>query len=129
MRVKALHLTLAILIAVMCCGRGFAHHSVSAEFDHNKSMTLAGTITKVEWTNPHAFFYVDVKDPKTGATVNWICELPSPKALAVRSWTPDSLKVGMTVSLNGTLARDGSRKVYTQSITTNGGHALCATGC
>jgi hypothetical protein len=102
---------------------------VSAEFDRSKSTALAGTITKVEWTNPHAFFYVDVKDAKTGATINWICELPSPKALAVRNWTPDSLKVGMMVSLNGTLARDGSRKVYTQSITVNGGHLLCATGC
>lgn len=129
MRFRALHLTLAIVAGAICAAHGFAHHSVSAEFDHSKSTMLAGIITKVEWTNPHVFFYVDVKDPKTGATLNWICELPSPKALAFRSWSPDSLKVGMTVSLNGTLARDGSRKVYTQSISINGGHVLCATGC
>jgi hypothetical protein len=105
-----------------------AHHSVSAEFDSTKSETIFGTITKIEWTNPHAFFYLDVKDPRTGATLNWACELPSPKALAVRGWTPDSLKVGMTVNVRGMPARDGGHKVNARTIAVNGG-VLCAGNC
>src|SRR5882672_7678257 len=97
-------------------GTAFAHHSVSAEFDGNKRARLSGTVTKVEWMNPHTFFYVDVKDPKTGKVVNWACELGSPNGLVALGWTPSTLKVGMAVSLTGTVARDGSYKVNARNI-------------
>jgi hypothetical protein len=86
-------------------------------------------ITKVEWTNPHAFFYVDLKDAKTGLIMNWVCELPSPKALAVRGWTTDTLKVGMTVNVHGILARDGGRKLNARTVAVIGGSVLCAANC
>jgi hypothetical protein len=98
----------------------FAHHSIAAEFDVNHRIMLTGTVTKVEWTNPHTFFYIDVKDPKTATVVKWACELGSPNMLAMRGWKPDTLKVGMTVSLTGTQARDGSHKVIARNIIADG---------
>src|SRR5262245_807708 len=97
-----------------------AHHSVSAEFDGNRRVMLTGTITKVAWLNPHTFFYVDVRDPKGGNVVNWACELGSPNMLLALGWTQTTLKVGMTVSFTGTLARDGSRKVIARNIVADG---------
>jgi hypothetical protein len=99
---------------------GFAHHSISAEFDGNQHTILSGTITKVAWLNPHSFFYVDVKDPKTGSIVNWACELGSPNMLTTLGWTHTTLKVGMTVSLTGILARDGSHRVIARNIVADG---------
>ena len=106
-----------------------AHHSIAAEFDSTKWAAFLGTITKIEWTNPHAFVYVDVKDPKTGVTLNWVCELPSPKALAAHGWTTDALKVGMTVNVRGMLARDGARKLNARTVAVNGGNVLCTGSC
>jgi hypothetical protein len=97
-----------------------AHHSVSAEFDGRRHVSLAGTVTKVEWTNPHTFFYIDVKDLKTGMVTNWACELASPNGLAAMGWLPSTLRVGMFVSLTGTLARDGTRKVNARNIVADG---------
>jgi hypothetical protein len=100
----------------------FAHHSLAAEFDTTKRIPLAGILTKVEWTNPHAFFYLDVKDPSTGKVLQWTCELGSPNMLVTRGWKPDTLKVGMSVSLTGTPARDGSHKVVARNIIADGNH-------
>lgn len=115
---------LALSFAALALSGGsvaaFAHHSVSAEFDGNKRTMFSGTVTKVEWMNPHTFFYVDVKDPKTGKVVNWACELGSPNGLVALGWTPNTLKVGMAVSLTGTLARDGSYKVNARNIIVDG---------
>jgi hypothetical protein len=93
-----------------------AHHSVSVEFDESRRLPLTGTVTKVEWQNPHTFFYIDVRDPKTKMVNNWACQLGSPNMLANLGWTRTTLKVGMTVSLTGTVARDGSRKVIARKI-------------
>jgi hypothetical protein len=127
MKMTSFSLLLAAFLAVV--PGASAHHSISAEFDSTKWAAISGTITKIEWTNPHAFFYVDVKDPKTGVTLNWACELPNPKALAVRGWTTDSLKVGMTVNVRGMPARDGGRKVNARTVAVNGAGVLCAGNC
>jgi len=85
----------------------FAHHSFQAEYDADKPVTLKGTVTKVEWTNPHARFYVDVKDD-SGKVTNWNFELASPNGLMRQGWTRHSLKVGDVVSVTGAMAKDGS---------------------
>jgi hypothetical protein len=110
--------TITILLTVTLTAS--AHHSVSAEFDASRRIMLTGTITKVSWLNPHTFFFVDVKDPKAGNVVNWACELGSPNMLLALGWTQTTLKVGMTVSFTGTLARDGSHKVIARNIVADG---------
>jgi len=85
----------------------FAHHSFAAEYDSDKQVTLSGSVTKVEWMNPHARFYIDVKDD-SGKMTNWELELGSPNALLRKGWTRNSLKVGDSVTVNAYLAKDGS---------------------
>src|SRR5262252_5962186 len=82
-----------------------AHHSFAAEYDAAKPVQMTGTITKVEWMNPHVFFYMDVKDA-SGKVVNWACEMGSPNALSREGWTRNTLKIGMSVAFEGTLAKD-----------------------
>lgn len=84
-----------------------AHHSFAAEYDDKKPVTVSGTVTKVEWLNPHARFYVDVKD-EGGKVTNWEFELGSPNALMRRGWTRNSLKIGDVVKIDGYRAKDGS---------------------
>jgi len=85
-----------------------AHHSFAAEYDANKPVTLKGTVTKVEWTNPHARFYVEVKDER-GEVTNWNLELASPNVLVRNGWTRKSLNVGDEVTVQGSAAKDGSK--------------------
>ena len=84
-----------------------AHHSFSAEFDAQKSIEVTGVVTKLDWANPHTYFWIDVKDEK-GATVNWGCETNGPNGLIRAGWRRDSLKVGDTVTVGGYRAKDGS---------------------
>jgi hypothetical protein len=84
-----------------------AHHSFAAEYDAKKPVTLKGAVSKIEWTNPHARFYVDVKDDK-GAVTTWNLELASPNVLRRNGWTRTSLKVGDEVTVEGSWAKDGS---------------------
>jgi hypothetical protein len=86
----------------------FAHHSFTAEYDSAKIMQFTGAVTKVEWMNPHARFYVDVKNAQ-GVVTNWNFELGSPIFLRKLGWKQDSLKVGDQVSVEGYLAKDGSK--------------------
>jgi hypothetical protein len=85
-----------------------AHHSFSAEFDVTKPFKLTGVVTKVQWLNPHTFFYIDVTDEKTGKVTNWSFEMGNPNALMRAGWTRNTMKVGDTVSVEGSLARDGT---------------------
>jgi hypothetical protein len=84
-----------------------AHHSFAAEYDASKPIKFTGTVTKIEWTNPHCYFYVDVKT-ESGKIESWALELGNPNALLRNGWTPKSVKIGDEVSVEGTRAKDGS---------------------
>jgi uncharacterized protein DUF6152 len=121
MNTRVLTTSLVALAAIIALPlTAFTHHSVSAEFDGTKRIGLTGTITKVEWTNPHTFFYIDARDQKTGSVLKWACELGSPNMLIAQGWKLDTLKVGMTVTFTGILARDGSHKVIARNIVADG---------
>ena len=83
-----------------------AHHSFAAEYDSTKAITVKGTIQKLEWVNPHAYFWVDVKD-ENGKITTWAFESLSPNALARQGWNRNSLKKGEEVTVEGYLAKDG----------------------
>ena len=97
-----------------------AHHSFAAEFDSAKSINLTGVVTKVEWMNPHVYFYVDVKDDKTGKVANWGCEMGSPNGLTRTGWTRNTLKVGMVIQVEGSQAKDGSTVANARNVTVDG---------
>jgi DNA/RNA endonuclease YhcR with UshA esterase domain len=102
-----------------------AHHSFAAEYDINKPLRLAGTVTKVEWTNPHGRVYIDVKDEK-GEVTNWNFELGSPLQLRRQGWRQDSLKIGDQVTVEGYHARDGSKMANARRVTMADGRAVFA---
>jgi len=114
-------------ITVLCPAMTLAHHSFAAEFDNAMPVKIAGVVTKIEWRNPHAYFFVDVEDEK-GNAQNWAMELGSPNALARRGWTRDSLKIGDVVSVEGHRARDGSLKGNATSVVLAGGKRLFSSG-
>jgi hypothetical protein len=93
----ALHLT---------AGSSDAHHSFAAEFDAKRPFKMSGIVTKVEWQNPHTFFYIDVTDNTSGKVTNWGMEMGSPNGLMRNGWTRNTLKVGDVVSVEGSLSRD-----------------------
>jgi hypothetical protein len=102
-----------------------AHHSFTAEYDSAKIMQFTGAVTKVEWMNPHARFYVDVKNPQ-GAVTNWNFELGSPIFLRKLGWKQDSLKIGDQVTVEGYLAKDGSRMANARKVTLADGRSVFA---
>jgi hypothetical protein len=103
-----------------------AHHSFAAEYDDNKPVTLTGTVTKLEWMNPHAHFYLDIKDKETGAVKNWEFEVAALNALIRRGWTRNSLKPGDVVTVEGFLAKDGSALVNAKTVTMSDGRKIFA---
>lgn len=102
-----------------------AHHSFAAEFDANSPIELTGTVTKVEWANPHTYFYMDVTSPK-GDVESWALEMGSPNGLMRRGWTRDSMKIGDVVTVTGSRAKDGSAKGNARSVVLSTGKRLFA---
>jgi hypothetical protein len=101
----------------------WAHHSFAAEFDGSRSMRLIGTITRIEWTNPHSYFYIDVKDDK-GNVVNWGCEGAGPGALTRRGWSKGDVKLGDTLVVDGYPAKDGSHIIDARRVTLPDGRII-----
>src|SRR5215510_7714674 len=93
-----------------------AHHSFAAEFDGNKQVTLKGYVTKIEWTNPHVWFYLNVKKAD-GAVENWGFEMGPPHGLQARGWTRTTMKLGDEVEVTGTLAKNGSKRGNARTVT------------
>lgn len=102
-----------------------AHHSFAAEYDAKQPVTLKGVVTRVEWTNPHARFYVDVKDA-SGKVTNWNLELASPNVLIRSGWTRHSLKVGDEITVEGSRAKDGTNLANARSVVLADGHRVFA---
>jgi hypothetical protein len=116
--VALLALAIGIVVSV---APAMAHHSFSAEFDGTKAVTMKGYVTKVEWTNPHVWFYIDVKQ-SNGTTENWGFEMGPPHGLQGRGWTRTTMTLGEEVIVDGTLAKNGSKRGNARNVT------IAATG-
>ena len=115
---------LLMTIAVLASGLPIAaHHSFSAQYDRDKPITLKGAITKMEWANPHIYFYIDVAE-SGGATAHWAIEGGAPNTLYRAGWRRDSAKVGDLVTVDGFLARDGTKLVNMQTAVLADGRKL-----
>ena len=116
---------MSFLIAglLLSAGSVFAHHAFNAEYDASKVTRWLGTVTKVEWTNPHARFYIDVKDG-SGAVTNWNFEMGSPVVLRRQGWTRDSLTVGDQITVHGYPAKDGAKMASAKEVTLADGRTV-----
>lgn len=93
-----------------------AHHSFAAEYDSKKPVTLKGTVTKIDWMNPHVYFYIDVEE-EGGAVTNWGLEMGPPNGLQRQGWTRNTMKIGDVIVVEGTLAKDGTHQANARSVT------------
>jgi hypothetical protein len=116
MRVRLI-IALSVLLTATSA---LAHHSFASEYDSKQPITLKGVVTKVEWQNPHAYFYVNVKDDTTGALTNWALEMGAPSGLQRQGWTRNTLQVGDQVTVEGSRARNGSNLANARTVFKDG---------
>lgn len=117
------HIILAAGLASLGATYVLAHHSLAAEFDSTKPITLTGTLTKLDWRNPHAWIYLDVRNA-AGVIEKWQCELGSPNAMTRAGFTQDDVKVGDEIVIDAILARDGSKTVSTRNVKAKDGRMV-----
>jgi hypothetical protein len=112
-----LHTTLGTITILLAFGAtaALAHHSFAAEFDASKPVTLKGKVTKLEWTNPHIWIYLEAADDK-GNTGKWQCEGGAPNGLRRNGWSRNSLKEGDVITIEGSMAKDGSKTCNARSV-------------
>jgi hypothetical protein len=125
MKIQRVGLAVAVLFC-FCSVPLLGHHSFAAQYDASKPIGLKGTVTKVDWTNPHARFYIDVKD-SSGKVENWNFEMASPNVLMRNGWKRDTLKLGSMISVTGFMARQGERMAIAGSVTGPDGTPLFAS--
>jgi hypothetical protein len=110
-------LLVALMVAAPLATRVWAHHSFAAEYDSNKPLNIKGAVTKIEWNNPHVYFYIDVKDEKTGKVVNWALEMGAPAVIQRSGWTRTTMKIGDLVIVTGSQAKSGRPHGHARSVT------------
>jgi len=117
----------AVLFLVLAVKPALAHHAFAAEFDAKRPIKLRGTVTKMEWINPHAWIHIDVKKPD-GTVEEWMIEAGTPNTLLRRGFTKDSLKAGTEVVVDGYQSKDGSLRANGRDITLPNGQTLFLGG-
>ena len=118
-------LAVGLGVVLLAVAPALAHHSFSAEYDGNKPITLKGTVVKMEWINPHAWIHLDVKNPD-GTVTRWMIEGAAPNALIRRGWSKTSLQQGVEITVEGYLAKDGSKMANGREMTLPDGRRLFA---
>lgn len=112
----------AATVAAGAAGSVAAHHSFAAEYDRDKVLKITGAVTKIEWTNPHVYFFIDVREPGSSTIENWAFEMAAPAVLARTGWKRSTLKIGDVVVVEGWGARSGEQHGNARTVT------LAATG-
>lgn len=116
MKTRFVPLVFAGWVVAVAATPAVAHHSFAAEFDITKPVTLVGKVTKIEWTNPHAYLFIDVQDPQTSAVTNWEIEMGSPNGLTRLGWTRNLLKPGDGITVEGSLGRNKANLANARSV-------------
>jgi len=106
----------ALILGLVLTTPLLAHHSFSAEYDSSKPVKVSGYVTRIDWQNPHVYFYIDVKNRDTGRVENWAFEMGAPTAIARQGWTKTTIKVGDEVTVEGTRAKTGGFHANARSV-------------
>lgn len=93
-----------------------AHHSFAAEYDSAQPVIMTGAVTKIDWANPHVYFFIDIKNPDTGKVTNWAFEMGAPAVLTRSGWKRSSIKIGDVITVHGTKAKDGTSHGNARSV-------------
>jgi len=110
-------LAMALIVGALVARPLSAHHSFAAEYDSNKPVNVKGAVTKIEWNNPHVYFYIDVRDEKTGKVTNWAFEMGAPAVIQRSGWKRNTMKIGDMVIVTGSQAKSGRPHGNARTVT------------